>query len=48
VGNSFTEYRIPGVKKTIKVKSKEGLIVIGKSAGDQHTSSVWKNLRDPE
>ena len=47
VGNSFTEYKIPGVKKNIKIKSEEGLLVIGKSAGDEHSSSVWKEAKRP-
>ena len=47
VGNSFTEYRIPRVSENVKVKSEEGLVVIGKSAGDQHTSSVWTESQRP-
>ena len=47
VGNSFTEYRIPNIEKTVKVVSKEGLIVIGKSDGDEHSSSAWKESKRP-
>jgi|TARA_R100001530_G_scaffold43402_1_gene33007 hypothetical protein len=47
VGNSFTEYRIPEVTKNIKVKSEEGLIVVGKSAGDEHSSSRWTESQRP-
>ena len=31
VGESYTEYKIPGIEKIIKIKSQEGLIVFGKS-----------------
>jgi len=47
VGDSYTKYKIPGIKEDIKIKSEEGLIVIGKSAGDKHTSSVWKESKRP-
>ena len=30
-----------------KVVSKEGLIVIGKSDGDEHSSSAWKESKRP-
>jgi hypothetical protein len=47
VGESYTEYKIPNVKKTIKIISKEGLIVFGKSDGDKHRSSEWKEQNYP-
>jgi len=47
VGKSHTEYKLPGVKKTIKIISKEGLIVFGKSDGDKHRSSQWKEKEKP-
>ena len=47
VGKSHTEYKIPGIKKTIKIKSQEGLIVFGKSDGDKHRSSPWKETTKP-
>jgi hypothetical protein len=39
---SFTSYRIPGHPE-IEVNSKDGLLVFGKSDGDQHRSSEWVN-----
>lgn len=45
VGKSYTEYKIPGVEKIIKIKSEEGLIVFGKSDGDKHRSSPWKETK---
>lgn len=42
VGKSFTDYKIPNIKKIIKVISKKGLLVFGKSEGDKHRSSEWK------
>jgi hypothetical protein len=47
VNNSHTEYKIPKVKKIIKVKSKDGLLVFGKSDGDEHKSSEWKRTDYP-
>jgi hypothetical protein len=47
VGKSYTEYKIPKVKKIIKVISKEGLLVFGKSDGDKHRSSEWKEENYP-
>ena len=47
VGESFTEYRIPKVKDIVKVKSKEGLLVVGKSEDDQHRSSPWNEEQRP-
>jgi hypothetical protein len=47
VGDSYTEYKIPGVKNVIKIKSKEGLLVIGKSEDDKHRSSPWKESDRP-
>ena len=45
VGKSHTEYKIPGVKDIIKIISKEGLIVFGKSDGDKHRSSPWEETK---
>lgn len=39
--NSFTEYKIPHLEKNIKVQSKNNRLVIGKSDGDKHKSSLW-------
>lgn len=39
---SYTEYDIPNNPIT-KVDSYNGLLVIGKSAGDKHRSSAWQN-----
>ena len=39
---SYTEYDILGHPIT-KVDSEDGLLVIGKSAGDKHRSSEWQN-----
>ena len=47
VGDSFTEYKIPNVEKIIKVPSKEGRLVFGKSEGDSHRSSLWTNPETP-
>ncbi|MGY8985778.1 MAG: hypothetical protein ACKVIX_03975 [Sphingomonadales bacterium] len=43
VGESATHYRIPKIKDTIVVPSKEGRLVIGKSAGDTHASTEWSD-----
>ena len=40
---SYTDYRIPGHSEEIRVPSKDGLLVIGKSENDKHRSSVWDN-----
>lgn len=47
VDNSFTEYKLPNVKNIIKVPSKEGRLVFGKSDGDKHKSSKWENENKP-
>jgi len=47
VGDSFTEYKVPNVKEIIKVPSKEGRLVFGKSEGDLHRSSLWDNPKEP-
>ena len=47
VGDSFTEYKIPKVNNIVKVKSKEGLLVVGKSEDDQHRSSPWNEEQRP-
>ena len=43
VGEKLSEtiYKIPHVKDEIHIESKNGLIVFGKSDGDEHRSSVW-------
>jgi len=41
VGDSYTEYEIPNINHTVKIKSDEGLLVIGKSDNDRHRSSIW-------
>jgi hypothetical protein len=43
VKDSFTEYKIPNVNEIIKVPSKEGRLVFGKSDGDFHKSSPWND-----
>lgn len=40
---SYTEYKIPGQKNITKIISKNGLCVFGKSGGDKHRASPWKN-----
>ena len=40
--SSYTDYRIPGYPE-VRVDSKDGLLVIGRSNGDEHRSSVWNN-----
>tara|TARA_R100001244_G_C5137312_1_gene127150 strand:+ start:42 stop:635 length:594 start_codon:yes stop_codon:yes gene_type:complete len=45
VGDSHTDYRIPNVPQIIKVISKEGLLVVGKSENDQHRSSTWNESK---
>jgi len=42
VEDSFTEYKIPNIENIIKVPSKEGRLVFGKSDGDEHKSSIWE------
>ena len=44
-GKSYTEYKIPEVKNIIKIISEEGLIVFGKSDGDKHRSSPWRETK---
>lgn len=41
VEDSYTEYKIPKIEKIIKIPSKEGRLVFGKSNGDKHRSSIW-------
>lgn len=38
---SATLYKIPGVEETVIVPSKNGLLVVGKSEDDRHSSTVW-------
>jgi hypothetical protein len=47
VRDSATYYKIPEVKEVITVPSEEGLLVMGKSAGDKHRSSDWQNNAMP-
>jgi len=47
VGNSHTLYDIPGAPTHIKIDSKEGLLVVGKSKGDKHSSSIWLDDTEP-
>ena len=47
VGDSYTEYKIPKVEDVIKINSKEGLLVIGKSENDKHRSSRWTEIDRP-
>ena len=42
VNPSFTEYQIPNHHE-LKITSKDGLLVFGKSDGDKHRSSPWMN-----
>lgn len=44
VEDSFTEYKYPPSDTIIKVPSKEGRLVFGKSNNDLHRSSEWDNL----
>jgi len=39
--NSYTDYKIPGQKDIIRIMSEDGLLVFGKSDGDEHRSSPW-------
>ena len=41
---SYTDYRIPGSMKEIRIMSEDGLLVFGKSDGDEHRSSPWENI----
>ena len=47
VGESSTYYKIPNVKEVITVPSKDGRLVFGKSDGDEHRSSEWKDETMP-
>ena len=47
VGDSCTYYKIPETKGVVTVPSEEGLLVIGKSAGDEHRSSDWQDITRP-
>lgn len=38
---SHTEYNLPFMENTVKIQSKNNLLVIGKSDNDEHRSSVW-------
>lgn len=40
---SYTDYRVPNVAEPIRIISKDGLCVIGKSEGDEHRCSEWLN-----
>jgi hypothetical protein len=42
---SATIYKIPGIEDNISVTSKNGLLVIGKSENDKHSSTIWQGER---
>lgn len=42
VNESYTDYRVPGHEE-VRIVSKDGLCVIGKSEGDEHRCSEWAN-----
>jgi hypothetical protein len=44
---SATHYKIPGSAEIITVPSKDGRLVFGKSDGDEHSSSEWKDKSMP-
>jgi hypothetical protein len=45
---SFTEYKFKHLPEEIfKIESKEGLLVFGKSNGDEHRSSPWSSTSVP-
>jgi hypothetical protein len=39
---SATNYKIPGIKEIINVPSVDGLLVVGKSDDDRHSSTEWQ------
>jgi hypothetical protein len=39
---SATNYKIPGIKEIVNVPSVNGLLVVGKSDDDRHTSTEWQ------
>ena len=39
---SATNYKIPGIKEIINVPSIDGLLVVGKSDDDRHSSTEWQ------
>jgi hypothetical protein len=39
---SATNYKIPGIKEIINVPSIDGLLVVGKSDDDKHSSTEWQ------
>ncbi|WP_459862313.1 hypothetical protein [Endothiovibrio diazotrophicus] len=42
---SYTEYLFPFMKNTIRIPSKDNLLVFGKSEDDRHRSSQWNSDR---
>ena len=38
---SYTDYKVPGVKDDVRIHSRDGLLIFGKSEGDRHASSLW-------
>lgn len=48
VGDSYTEYKIHNEKDIIKISSKNGLFVFGKSdGGNKHRTSLWGDKQNP-
>jgi hypothetical protein len=45
--NSTTTYRVPGVKQEVVIPSKDNLLVLSRSDGDEHRSSEWNNETHP-
>lgn len=39
---SATNYKIPGIKEIVNVPSVDGLLVVGKSDDDRHSSTEWQ------
>lgn len=44
---SATTYTIPGCEQAVVVPSYNGLLVVGKSDGDKHSSSIWRDATQP-
>ena len=41
--DSYTDYKLPNKEDVLRITSKDGLCVFGKSDGDKHRSSPWLN-----
>jgi hypothetical protein len=39
---SATNYKIPGIKEIVNIPSVDGLLVVGKSDDDRHSSTEWQ------